>query len=284
MAIIKDALGNRMKKYENVTRYSLPPRTFTILRVDGRAFHTWTKKLTRPYDTDLMTCMDAAAIALCEQISGTQFAYVQSDEISLLAVDFLDINTQPWFDGVIQKWVSVGASIATMAFNMKVLEFMRGTDTSRLGQIKQPNATFDARVYTIPDFVEVGNYFVWRQKDAVRNSVTMLAQAYASHKQLQGKSTTQRHEIIHAAGDNWAKHPGNFKNGRVIRHKSFEEVTVETRGLPAKEKVAALDQRTSNWIVDTETPVFTKDRDYLRDMIPLPWDNDVIVRKAVAGE
>ena len=110
-----------MKRHENVYRFLLPKRTYTILRVAGRAFHcSWTKGLAKPYDKQFMDCMNAAARALCEQISGAQFAYIQSDEIGLLAVDFLDIKTEPWFDGVIQKWVSVGASIATMAFNLQV--------------------------------------------------------------------------------------------------------------------------------------------------------------------
>ena len=106
-----------MKRYEETTRFTLPRRTYTILRVDGRAFHSWTRGLAKPYDNQLMDCMDAVAVALCSQISGSQFAYVQSDEISILAVDFLDTETQSWFDGNVQKWASVGASIATMAFN-----------------------------------------------------------------------------------------------------------------------------------------------------------------------
>jgi tRNA(His) guanylyltransferase len=266
-----DTLGDRMKRYENVTRYSLPPRTYTILRVDGRAFHTWTKKLKRPYDKDFMACMDATAIALCGAISGSQFAFAQSDEISLLATDFADIKTQAWFDGVIQKWASVAASVATTAFNFQATMWGWKGD-----------ATFDARVFTIPDPVEVENYFIWRQKDAVRNSVTMLAQAYASHKQLQGKDVPARHEIIYEAGDNWAKHPANFKHGRIIRHLSVPEVMESSRDrrLPAEMKVAALEERSSNWIVDTETPVFTRDRNYLRDLIPIIWENDLIVRKA----
>ena len=107
----KDALGDRMKRYENVTRFTLPRRTYTILRVDGRAFHSWTKGLEKPYDLNFMECMDRAAIALCSQIAGAQCAYVQSDEISVLCVDFLDIATEPWFDGSVQKFASVGASI-----------------------------------------------------------------------------------------------------------------------------------------------------------------------------
>src|SRR5271170_1000953 len=224
----RDALGDRMKRYEEATRFSLPRRTYTIIRIDGRAFHSWTRGLEKPYDTDFMHLMDWTAVALCEQISGAQFAYVQSDEISVLAVDFLDINTEPWFDGNIQKWCSVGASIATAEFNVYVASayFGRmydmehdpeaGKDYSKIAK-KAPDAVFDSRVFIIPDLIEVENYFVWRQQDAERNSVMMLARAHASHKQLAGKNRAAQHEIIHAAGDNWAKHPVDFKHGRVVR-------------------------------------------------------------------
>src|SRR5271170_3747287 len=266
----KDALGDRMKRYEEATRFTLPRRTYTIIRVDGRAFHSWTRGLEKPYDTDFMHLMDHTAIALCEQISGSQFAYVQSDEISVLAVDFLDINTEPWFDGNIQKWCSVGASVATMAFNRGVMGYLTHSGDMAQNKIllKQPNAMFDARVYTIPDPIEVENYFVWRQQDAERNSIMMLARAYATHKQLAGKKRADQHEIIHKAGDNWAKHPPSFKHGR----------------LAFKSKVAVeFGKRSSNWIIDHDTPVFTKNRAYLRNFVPIIWNDDLLVRKAAAN-
>jgi tRNA(His) 5'-end guanylyltransferase len=99
-----DSLGDRMKaNFEDRTRFFLPRRTYTILRVDGRAFHTWTRGLTKPHDRDFMACMDAAAIALCKEVAGAKFAFVQSDEISVLATDFEDEGSQAWFDGNIQK-------------------------------------------------------------------------------------------------------------------------------------------------------------------------------------
>lgn len=270
----RDALGDRMKKYEAVTRYTLPRRTYTIIRVDGRAFHSWTRGLQKPYDGLFMDLMDDAAKALCEQIPGAQFAFVQSDEISVLAVDFLNINTEPWFEGNIQKWASVGASIATMRFNLSLMEIKNDDPPDNLAIIKKktPNAVFDARVYTIPDLIEVENYFVWRQQDAERNSIMMLARAYASHKQLAGKKRAEQHEIIHKAGDNWAKHPVRFKHGGVVRRGSIEEIA------------NARTRHFGNWIVDENTPTFTKQRDYLRHLIPVIWNDDLLVRKAASGE
>lgn len=268
----RDALGDRMKRYEETTRFTLPRRTYTILRVDGKAFHSWTRGLAKPYDNQLIDCMDAAAVYLCENISGSQFAFVQSDEISLLAVDFAETDTQSWFDGNIQKWASVGASMATMAFNERVSYYNSARDTTILGSNKRPTAVFDARVFIIPDLIEVENYFVWRQQDAERNSIMMLARAYASHKQLAGKKRSDQHEIIHNAGDNWAKHPVRFKHGGLIRRLR----NVSRPGMKPEERLG-------NWHVDQDTPVFTKERMYLRKLVPVIWNDDLLVRKATAN-
>jgi len=270
----RDALGDRMKsRYEDVTRLRLPARTYTILRVDGRAFHTWTRGLDKPYDLSFMACMDATAAALCEEIAGARFAFVQSDEISLLATDFADVATQAWFDGNLQKWASVAASVATVAFNAKVGHYNVARDGTTLLGLKKPDATFDARVFTIPDHIEVENYFVWRQNDAVRNSVTMLAQHYASHKQLHGKGREQQHEVIHAHGDNWASHPARFKHGAVIRKLGAAEWGEDLGEQPREENYSV-----GNWFVDGKTPVFTRNWEYLRRMIPIHWEDDIIER------
>ena len=259
----KDSLGDRMKtRYEDRTRFLLPARTYTILRVDGRAFHTWTKGLEKPYDKRFITWMDHAAEALVKEIAGSRFAYVQSDEISVLITDFDQIITEAWFDANIQKITSVAASIATAAFNHSVQNWV--------GSTKKP-ATFDARVFTIPDPVEVENYFIWRQKDAERNSVALLAQHHYSAKELHGKNIITQLEMIHKAGDDWAKHPDGFKRGRVIRRL---DSTVDGHTIVG---------------VDPAAPVFTRKRDYLEAMIPRHWEEmsqrlDRIYGKGPEGE
>jgi tRNA(His) 5'-end guanylyltransferase len=115
---MKDELGDRMKEfYEDRTRFKLVRRTNTIIRVDGKAFHTYTKGLKRPFDQGLMDDMDATAEFLCQNIQGAKFAYVQSDEISILITDYDDISTHAWFDGNLQKMSSIAASLATARFN-----------------------------------------------------------------------------------------------------------------------------------------------------------------------
>ena len=192
-----DSLGDRMKsQYENRTRFMLPRRTYTIIRLDGKSFHTFTKGFNRPYDARITSWMDYTAIQLCREIQGVKFAYTQSDEISLLLTDFEGNTTDAWFDGNLQKVVSVAASLATAEFNFQRCALSE--DQSLDGY-----ALFDARAFTIPDSVEVANYFIWRQQDAVRNSVQMLAQSLYSHKELQNKNGSELQEMTFKKGKNW---------------------------------------------------------------------------------
>lgn len=203
---MKDELGNRMRShYESRTRQYLPRRTYTIIRLDGKCFGNFTKGMDRPFDDTFLRAMDYTTKRLCENIQGVKFGYTQSDEISLLLTDFATITTDAWFDGNIQKIASVSASMATGYFN----EYFRD-----LVKEKGP-AFFDARVFTIPDPVEVENYFIWRQKDAVRNSLSMLAQSLYSHKELNEKSQVEMHNMIYEKGENWNDLPDGVKRGRV---------------------------------------------------------------------
>ncbi|WUH94503.1 hypothetical protein OG900_33105 [Streptomyces sp. NBC_00433] len=195
------ALGDRMKAYEAVHRALLPRRTYTLLRLDGRSFHSYLRGCERPFDEAFMADMDAVAEALCAEVSGAAFAYTQSDEISILVTDFAALGTQPWFGGVVAKVLSVSASLATAVLNER-----------RPGK----RALFDARVFTMADPVEVANYFLWRQRDAVRNSISMAAQAEFSHKRLHGVSSGGMQELLFTeAGVNWNDYPAGCKRGRV---------------------------------------------------------------------
>jgi tRNA(His) 5'-end guanylyltransferase len=201
------ALGDRMKAYEQVTRYTLPRRTNTIIRVDGKAFHTLLRAAEKPFDTTVMLAMTHTMRRMCEQIQGVAFGYSQSDEISLLLTDFSSTQSQPWFGGNLQKMISISAAIATAEFN-------RVWKSPVHELVVPPLGLFDARVYTIPDPIEVANYFVWRQRDATRNSISMAAQAHFSHKSLQRLSSGQLQEKLWAeAGVNWNDYPGWAKRG-----------------------------------------------------------------------
>ena len=115
-------LGERMKEYEMQSRTRLLRRVPVIIRLDGKAFHTWTKGLDRPFDRNLMHIMQKTMLALCEQIQGCVLGYTQSDEITLVLVDYQRTESMAWFDNQVQKMCSVAASIATSAFEKALYE------------------------------------------------------------------------------------------------------------------------------------------------------------------
>ncbi len=219
-----DSLGDRMKGlYENRSRIYLPRKTYSVIRIDGKAFHTYTKGMTRPFDIGFMEDMNETARYLCENIQGAKVAYVQSDEISIVLTDFDKINTDMWFNGNIQKIVSVSASLATARFNQ--LRFDRCFSMNNeypelqesLIQYKHlPQlAMFDSRVFSISTFTEVINYLIWRQQDTVRNSIQSVAQSLYSHKELNGKNQSDLQEMIFQKGINWNDYPISQKRGRL---------------------------------------------------------------------
>lgn len=222
------SLGSRMKGYELATRQILPRRTYTIVRVDGRAFHTYLADARKPYDEDFMISMEHTAVALCQEMTGAVFAYGQSDEISILLCDFATIASQSWLGGNVQKLASVSASIASVNFYAQ--ERLSGLRAKTL------LPTFDSRVYTVPDPVEVANYFVWRQQDAVRNSVSMAAHFNFTNEELEGKNWGERQEMLYQrCGINWNDYRDDIKRGWIVARRNDLEETWASTGRPLSE-------------------------------------------------
>jgi tRNA(His) 5'-end guanylyltransferase len=274
-----NSLGNRMKSnYEDRFRINLPRRTNILIRIDGKAFHSYTKGLERPYDMGLMEDMNNTTKYLCENIQGAKMGYVQSDEISILITDYDDISTHAWFDNNLQKMCSISASMATAKFNdlrtrrlSKLMEDLRQPDEIYI-EFPKKLATFDARVCIIPEAEEVVNYFIWRQQDATRNSISMAAQSLFSHKELQGKSSNEMQEMMITLKDtNWNDFPERFRRGSAIvkveskisakdfkvKNNENEKLSMTLNDLNPNSVIT----RTSWNVVDT--PVFTQDRDFI---------------------
>jgi len=202
----KTDLGKRLiKNYESRSQYYLTRRTPVILRLDGRAFHTLTRKCIKPFDNILSDLMTATAIHLCENIQGAKCAYKQSDEISILLSDFNKLVSDAWFNYNIQKLTSISAGLASSFF------------TQHWNKQFHDNLlpTFDSRAFNIPK-EEVCNYFIWRQRDWNRNSLQMLARSVYSHKQLHKKNHADMHEMLCEKNINWAKLKLEWKNGVFI--------------------------------------------------------------------
>lgn len=270
---MNDALSNRMKRYENVNRNYLTPRTYTIIRVDGKAFHTFTKKFKRPFDEDLVDMMNMTALYLAKKVQGCKLAYVQSDEISLVLTDFDDLNTSAWFDGNIQKIVSVSASMATAEFNRRLLmnniqsgKWVIEPHCMTVDEISNMKfAEFDSRTYTIPTKTEVTNYLVWRQKDATRNSIAMVAQSLCSTEELKHKNGDQQQELIFQKGQNWNDYDDGLKRGRLIMR-----VAESIPFTPSPKQLTRTDGEPTirmKWRV-VNPPIFTQNRDFLSMLLP----------------
>lgn len=187
---MKSSLGDRIKKYEAVTCTSATARMPLMIRVDGRAFHTFTRGMVRPYDQHLISAMVYAAHQVAESMQGFKSAYIQSDEATFCITDYDDITTQGWFDYDLFKVVSISAAIMTAHFAAKFSNAARGIPV------------FDSRAFPIPAD-DVVNAFLWRAKDWERNSLQMFARANFSSKQLHGKKREDMHNMLHNIGKNW---------------------------------------------------------------------------------
>ena len=247
---MKDAmsLDERMKVfYEGIPQIRLIRRMPVIIRIDGKAFHTFLRGFEVPFDDVFISAMQNTAKYLCEHIQGCVLAYTESDEISLILVDYQKLDTDAWFDNEVQKICSVSASMATMAFNRelnKAIPCLRvnGKNTYVYEEAVEKGAMFDARCFNIPK-EEVTNYIYWRQRDASRNSVQMVGRAYFSHSQLKNKNNSQIQDMLMEQHNvNWNNFPTHKKRGTcVIR-----------------------DPETSKWVIDMNIPIFKgEDREYI---------------------
>lgn len=266
-----DALGTRMKKYEYVTRTHLVNRCPVIVRIDGKAFHTFTRGFNKPFDRILVKTMQETMKYLCENIQGCVLGYTQSDEITLVLIDYKKIDTCAWFDYNIQKCASISASLATLSFNkffkknIEEYDFAwRHSLTPQSVEIQQEHqkymetlrkaldkgAMFDSRVFNIPK-EEVTNCVLWRQNDATRNSIEMVGHTNFSQNQLHKKSCNEIQDMLmFQKGINWNNFPTHLKRGSCCIRK-----VDETTGR-------------SKWVIDTEIPIFKGDgRKYINDLV-----------------
>lgn len=237
-------IGERMKDYEGRSNFALQRKLPVVARLDGKAFHSLCRKLDKPFDDKFHECMVAATVALCGEIQGCQVGYTQSDEITLLITDWKTFSTDAWFGYRLQKMCSVSASIASVAF---ATAWRRN-----FGTITSPPAYFDARFWNLaPE--EVNNMFLWRQRDAEKNSITGLAQAHYSHRELHGKNGSDKQDMLMKLYPpiNWNDIDTWKKRGSAITKVSYE-------------KNGALRTR---WEEDKETPIFSKDADYINQYL-----------------
>lgn len=218
-------LDERMKVYyEQPWQIKLPMRMPLIIRVDGKNFHNFTKDMDKPFDETLILNMSLLAIYLCKEIATTVFAYVQSDEISLLLHNYQRFSSESWFGNNLQKLVSVSAGMAS----------------AKMSALYNKPVIFDSRAFVMPE-EEVANYFLMRQRDATKNSIQSCAQQYFSHKELQNLDCKMLQELLFQRKQiNWNDLPAYQKRGIAVYRNAQGE-----------------------FIVDREIPIFSQDRDFI---------------------
>lgn len=279
---VNDELGKRMKEfYEQVPKTRLVRRMPVAIRIDGKAFHSFTKGFKRPFDDLLIHCMQETTKYLCSNIQGCVLGYTQSDEITLILVDYKTLDSSAWFDNEVQKICSISASMATMAFNRifrskidemrdDVFEAWNVPDETyqlmeKYEKALEKGAMFDARCFNIPK-EEVTNLIYWRQLDATRNSIQMVGQANFSHKELHGKSCNMIQDMLMTEKNiNWNDFPAHKKRGSCCVKSN---ITVTGATVIENGEVETNTIERPHWYIDNEIPIFKgEDRQYIDKLI-----------------
>lgn len=291
---VHDDLGVRMKTfYEQIPKTKLMRRCPVALRIDGKSFHTFTRGFQKPFDEVLIKSMQETMKYLCENIQGCVLGYTQSDEITLILVDYKKLTSSAWFDYEVQKICSIAASIATMAFNKAfrknvndwwftpfsgvIKEFQeRETLYKTYKNAIEKGAMFDCRCFNIPK-EEVTNLVYWRQLDATRNSIQMVGQVNFSHKELQNKSCNEIQDMLMTQkGVNWNDLPIYQKCGSCcVKENHFIENEKGTQicfsegcSDPFEDEETLTGVYRSGWVIDTEIPIFKNEgREYIDRLV-----------------
>lgn len=278
---VHDDLGVRMKTfYEQIPKTKLMRRCPVAIRCDGRSFHTFTRNFQKPFDEVLIKSMQETMKYLCENIQGCVLGYTQSDEITLILVDYKKLTSSAWFDYEVQKLCSIAASMATMAFNKAFVKEVKKysfelsmgihTDEERrlldiYDKAIDKGAMFDARCFNVTK-EEVTNLCYWRQLDASRNSIQMVGQANFSHKELQNKSCNDIQDMLMTQkGINWNDLPTYQKRGSCcVRNK----IVIESDGVMATAQLRDTSKSENEWIIDTNIPLFKGEgREYIDRLV-----------------
>ena len=288
------ALAKRMKKYyEEVPKTRLIRRMPVCIRLDGKAFHTFLKGFKKPFDDIFIKTMQDTMRYLCQNIQGCVLGYSQSDEISLILIDYQKLTTSAWFDYNVQKICSVSSSMATLAFNKLlknnvdeyrfskwdgILKYEDGENEyiKTLLRAVDEGAMFDSRCFNIPK-EDVANLIFWRQFDASNNSVQMVGQAYFTQEELNNKNTNQIQDMLMTQkGINWNDYPIYQKRGSCCIKRKFwidkndgcefsEEYSCELEKAGVNSDNAI---KKTEWIIDKNIPIFKgENRKYINELI-----------------
>lgn len=243
-------IGTRFKNYELITEGHLYRRTPVIIRLDGNAFHTFTRShWGKCWSSDFNQCMSRAVENMMKKIGGAKVAYIQSDEVSILLTDYDTLVTEAWFGYDLSKVISISAGMMSAYFDREMVNYVAGFEGEK-PELGNP-VWFDSRAFNLPRD-EVTNYFIWRQQDCIRNSISFYARQTFSDSELHGKSRREMLTMLDAKGKHWDELPAWMKNGLAVK------------------KVITKDPKFGNilrWNVDYQVPRFSQARNYIEKYV-----------------
>ena len=227
-----DTLKDKCYYYRGLTDYKLMPKGYVLMMLDGKKFSSYTKKFKKPFDEVFINAMNETAMYLCKNIEGAKIAYTQSDEISILLTDFEKPETDCWFGYRLNKMLSIAASLATSKFNQLMTLNLLDCPCSKEDAIEMIRemslAQFDCKVWSVPTKNDVVSWFLFRQNDCIRNSVSMVGSTYFSHNELMFKNTDMvKQMLIDEKNINWDEFPAGQKQGRIIVKEKFVDGVAE---------------------------------------------------------
>jgi len=267
--MIKDTLGDKLKEYEGAETSRKAMIGLPLLaRLDGRSFHTFTKKFPRPYFPTMSKWMQELTAFLVDDTNAC-IGYTQSDEISLVW-NLTSESSQFLFGGRFQKLTSVLAGLASAKFNQLVLK-----DSPSMAHMLP---CFDCRVWQVPDLDTAADVFKWRELDATKNSITMAASTEYSHKELHCKTGKEKIEMLWQKGIDWNAYPTFFKRGTYFRRELFSVYLSEDElaKIPSKHRPDGPVMR--HRVVEVEMPPVTRIENFV-DVIfksAAPYNSKVV--------
>lgn len=251
-------LKDRMKEYQDKRNYKLPPDSYVIAHIDGRAFSKMIKKKFRlPFDDDFIRMMDDTAAYVCENVQGAKLAYVQSDEISLIISAYSYNEGQlklgsPFFDFRLCKMQSIIASLATAKFNQLFALYRLSADSDKgfCQQLEEmPLVQFDCKCWDVPSYDEAYNWLKFRQNDCIRNSKQQFAQTYCPHKELLNKNADEQVTYCKLKTDrDWNAIDVKYKYGRIVYRSTYPTQVLNPK---TGEKVNVIRSQYSSWLIDS---------------------------------
>lgn len=216
-------LAKAMKEMERASRTFLTNEMPIVVRVNGRPFPQADKNITQPPETIHQKAMKNTMLALCHHIQDCCLGYTFGNEISFLL--FRQDGKGVWFDGDTEKITSSVAGLATLTFYKELAQCANKANKKHCDETTIQKFYFTATAFNLP-LKSVDDYFLWRQNECIRKSVTLAAITLAGmdSQKIQGKQIPQLLKILQTNATPWESLPMQNRYGLFAVQKKREKL------------------------------------------------------------